>query len=193
MTVSDADETGVYFDAIEDTYTLNFTIVGNGSVSVKPEQTSYTYGTEITLTATPDSGLVFGGWEEDISGSETPYTLIITNNTFITANFITIEQGLKAWLYPSVLINNFAYSMSYNLTNNLPFGLKVSEAIFYDGSGGKINSTTDPSYLNNNWIGANSSLGISLSFNYGQQVEGYSVEWYCEYNGIEYIITGVYE
>jgi len=41
---------------IEDQYMLDITIVGGGIVTKDPDQPTYTYGTIVELTATPDAG-----------------------------------------------------------------------------------------------------------------------------------------
>src|SRR2546422_7871087 len=57
------------------TYTLDVTTVGNGSVSKNPDQTAYETGTSVVLTATPLPGHAFVVWGGDASGSTQPPTL----------------------------------------------------------------------------------------------------------------------
>jgi hypothetical protein len=70
-------------------YTLTMTVSGNGIVSPTAGTHSYLYGTEITLTATPDSGWNFAGWSGDIGnvGRTNPVTVTISGNAAITATF----------------------------------------------------------------------------------------------------------
>jgi uncharacterized repeat protein (TIGR02543 family) len=61
-----------------------------GSVTITPEnQTTYTSGTEATVTATPTTGYEFVNWtsgEEEVS-KENPYTFTVTDDVSLTANF----------------------------------------------------------------------------------------------------------
>jgi uncharacterized repeat protein (TIGR02543 family) len=70
-----------------DTHTLNVSTVGSGAVAKSPDQSSYDYGTAVTLTATPAVGWHFVGWSGDTSGSANPLTLTLTGNRSVTATF----------------------------------------------------------------------------------------------------------
>jgi len=68
-------------------FTLNV-VANNGSVLKNPNLLSYTSGTSVILTATPNSGFKFTGWSGDATGSVSPLTVIMNSNKNITANFI---------------------------------------------------------------------------------------------------------
>ena len=68
-------------------FSLNVVAV-NGSVLKNPNMLSYTSGTSVILTATPNSGFKFTGWSGDATGSVSPLTVIMNSNKNITANFI---------------------------------------------------------------------------------------------------------
>jgi len=73
------------------TYTLDVTVVGNGSVTKDPDQQTYDHGTIVTLTATPDTGYHFVSWSGDVpSGHETdnPLTITMDSDKSITATFV---------------------------------------------------------------------------------------------------------
>ncbi len=79
-------------------YNLSVTnIMGSGSVSAIgiacPADCSETYnsGTNVELTANPDSGWYFDYWGGDISGDANPYSLLIDANKSITAAFQEID------------------------------------------------------------------------------------------------------
>jgi len=63
-------------------------VANNGSVLKNPNLLSYTSGTSVILTATPNSGFKFTGWSGDGTGSVSPLTVIMNSNKNITANFI---------------------------------------------------------------------------------------------------------
>jgi len=71
----------------QDQYTLTVTPIGSGSVDIDPVQTTYTYGTEVSLTATAEPGWTFTGWDGDASGDVNPLTIIMDANKSITAHF----------------------------------------------------------------------------------------------------------
>jgi len=71
----------------EDQYTLNINVVGSGSVGKSPDQATYTWGTNVTLTATPATGWSFDHWNGDASGTVNPITVNMTSNKTITATF----------------------------------------------------------------------------------------------------------
>jgi uncharacterized repeat protein (TIGR02543 family) len=77
---------------------------GSGLITASPSQTSYTNGTQVVLTASPNTGYSFSGWSGDASGTANPVTVTMTGNLAITANFtsspgtiaVTPATGLSA-------------------------------------------------------------------------------------------------
>jgi len=74
------------FTANASNFTLNVNAV-NGSVAKNPTQLTYPSGTNIVLTATPNSGYTFTSWSGDATGSTNPLTVNMNGNKNITANF----------------------------------------------------------------------------------------------------------
>jgi hypothetical protein len=60
-----------------------------GSVALEPPGGVYESGTLVTLTATPDAGRVFAGWEGDLAGNGNPATLLMDAHKSVTAGFGT--------------------------------------------------------------------------------------------------------
>ena len=89
LTVTIFGDTNITANFTQDLYTLDVTIEGSGSVAIDPVQATYTYRTEVTLTATADPSWSFAGWGGDPSGSDNPLTFTIQGNTSITALFTT--------------------------------------------------------------------------------------------------------
>ena len=54
-----------------DEYALTVNVVGDGAVSVDPDQVTYLYGDVVTMTATADPGWTFTGWSGDLGGTDT--------------------------------------------------------------------------------------------------------------------------
>ena len=72
------------------TYTLSLNTSGNGTTNVSPASASYSEGTEVTITATPDYGWKFSGWSGDVTSSDNPLSLSMDGNKNITATFTAI-------------------------------------------------------------------------------------------------------
>ncbi len=68
-------------------YFLSVNTSGRGTISISPDSGFYSAGTEITLTAIPDSGEQFIRWEGDLSGTENPQQLTIDGNKVVEAIF----------------------------------------------------------------------------------------------------------
>jgi hypothetical protein len=75
----------------QEEYTLTLNIVGNGSVTVDPEQAVYFYGDVVTLTAVAGPGWRFAGWSGDATGEDNPATLLINGDTGVTAIFKQVQ------------------------------------------------------------------------------------------------------
>jgi hypothetical protein len=60
-----------------------------GTVMMAPNQATYAFGTNVTLTATPASGYYFLNWSGDASGSVNPLSIVMTGDKTIVANFTT--------------------------------------------------------------------------------------------------------
>lgn len=77
---------------------LDVSTVGEGSVAVTPAQPTYTSGTPVTLTATPDEGAYFAGWSGDLVSGDNPLEFTITQDTAVTATFEAMQETQTAWL-----------------------------------------------------------------------------------------------
>jgi hypothetical protein len=71
----------------QDQYTITITIIGNGNVIKDPHQSTYAHGTNVSLTAVPEPSWNFSHWEDDISGSQNPVSIVVTSDMDITAVF----------------------------------------------------------------------------------------------------------
>jgi uncharacterized repeat protein (TIGR02543 family) len=69
-------------------HSLTLTAEGNGHLTPEIGTHSYAERTEVTVTATPDSGWRFDGWSGEVSDPDlATTTVVITSDKTVTANF----------------------------------------------------------------------------------------------------------
>ena len=67
--------------------TLTVNRIGHGSVTLNPDQATYTAGTKVELTAVPDADWTFTRWSGDLGGMDNPETIIMNADKTVTATF----------------------------------------------------------------------------------------------------------
>jgi len=101
------------FERIE--YPLTITIVGEGEVEehvIQSKTTDYPEGTIVELTANPEPGWVFIEWQGGLEGIENPETIIILEESSVTAVFVEIEHPVECeppfwgtlWVDPNIVL-----------------------------------------------------------------------------------------
>jgi subtilisin family serine protease len=70
-----------------DLLTLTSTAAAGGAVVRAPDLSGYPYGTEVTVTAVPDSGWAFTGWSGDTTTTGNPLTLWMFAHRTVAAAF----------------------------------------------------------------------------------------------------------
>jgi len=116
----------------QNTYTLTANVVGSGSVGKNPDQTTYTYGQAVTLTATPQAGWSFTGWSGDLTGTTNPATITMDAAKTVTATFIQNMYTLAAGNdgHGTVTLNpaggTYAHGTTVTLTPNPVTGYQFS-------------------------------------------------------------------
>lgn len=73
-------------------YDLNITDV-HGTARKSPNQTFYSPGSTLSVTAIPDAGYQFTGWSEDATGTTNPVTIVMDRNKRLTANFAPVPPS----------------------------------------------------------------------------------------------------
>jgi hypothetical protein len=68
-------------------YALTVIESGNGHVTVSPYANTYSNGLTVRLTAVPDTGQNFVGWNGSATGNQTPLIVTVNSNEVITASF----------------------------------------------------------------------------------------------------------
>jgi len=84
--VVDSDKTiGASFSSQQ--YAVSVAPSSGGSVTLNPPGGSYAAGTLVGVTAVPDPGNVFTGWNGDLSGADNPETLLVDVDKSVSAGF----------------------------------------------------------------------------------------------------------
>ncbi len=81
---------GAVFEAVGETFTLDVSSTGPGTVLVQPDKAEYLYGESVTLTAVPNDPNLYmlGSWGGDLAGNTSPYTFNMFGDYTITATFV---------------------------------------------------------------------------------------------------------
>jgi len=80
-----------------DEYELTINIEGEGTTEPSEGTHTYTEGEEVTVSASPEEGWLFGGWTGDVSGGEEQLTLTMDSDKSVTALFEVREYGLDVF------------------------------------------------------------------------------------------------
>ncbi len=75
-------------------YSLTIFAMGEGTTDPLPGSYVRDPGTQVTITATPDSGYEFSEWSGDASGKTNPITITMDSNKSVTANFEVAKAKL---------------------------------------------------------------------------------------------------
>jgi hypothetical protein len=89
-------------------FTLTLTTNGGGGITQSPPGSPLASGTSVTLTATPNTNYIFGGWSGDATGTNNPLNFPLTNNMAITGNFTFVTNGVAAAIALAAQISWFA-------------------------------------------------------------------------------------
>jgi len=84
----------------KETYTLSVTVAdpSTGTVTKAPDNASYPFETQVTLTATPNVGYKFAAWSGDVVSTTNPVIVSVSNNKSVTATFVPIP-GVAGVVY----------------------------------------------------------------------------------------------
>jgi hypothetical protein len=68
-------------------YSVTTGTVGQGTITLAPNQATYPEGTEVTVSAIAESGWRFAQWSGDLTGSAPAANLLIDSHKTVTATF----------------------------------------------------------------------------------------------------------
>jgi hypothetical protein len=100
---------------------LDIDVEGSGFVAIYPRGSTFPYGTEVQLIATPLAGWTFGGWSGDLAGPNNPATIILAGNKQVFAVFAQDNY--------QVVLNTFGQGGNPTITPLLPsytYGAQVT-------------------------------------------------------------------
>jgi uncharacterized repeat protein (TIGR02543 family) len=125
------------------TYTLVVNAV-NGSVLKDPNQASYTHGTSVQLTATPDTGYHFTGWSGDTSGLANPITIVMTGNKTVTASFAINTYTLNVIIDGNGSVDRNPDQANYNHGTPVTLTAAADSGYTFRSWTGSVSSTNNP-------------------------------------------------
>ncbi len=91
VTMNSAHKLQAVFTLVQGEYTVTVSVSGEGTVDQSPSQATYSPGSSVQLTATPQGGWVFAGWSGVLMGLENPVTIVMDSNKSLTATFTRIQ------------------------------------------------------------------------------------------------------
>ncbi len=125
--------------------TLTTQTVGQGSVSVAPDQPLYSFGDGVQLSATADTGWVFDRWTGDVNSTQNPVTLNMTSDRTVVATFVEITQHTLT-LSPDGLgsIDETPVSSVYDLGSQVTLVAVPGLDQIFTGWGGDASGAENP-------------------------------------------------
>jgi hypothetical protein len=105
--------------------TVSNTGHGSGAVTKVPDQSNFTAGTHVILTATPDTGESFICWQGDLTGSANPAHVIMDRDKTINAVFFNP-------IIMPVFVTNVGETVSVPEGSTTTFGVKLSDPPMVD-------------------------------------------------------------
>jgi hypothetical protein len=97
ITNADAAINALFIPLPANEFSLSTVVLGNGSVSISPQQSYYVPGAVVTLTATPNAPTVpFYGWMGGDNSTNSTTTVTMTTNLIVYANFSALPPPSPA-------------------------------------------------------------------------------------------------
>jgi PKD repeat protein len=145
--VMDSDKTvTAHFN--QEHYTITVHIVGNGSVLKDPDQTNYTFGAMVNLTADPDVGWNFSHWSGDLNSTDNPESIVINNSKIVVAHFIQNQYSLIINVEGSGSVTKDPDHQNYTYGTIVEVTAIPSSGWIFDHWSGDVNGTTNPELVN---------------------------------------------
>src|SRR5436309_2151397 len=126
------------------TYALDVTPVGSGTVAKSPDQPSYEHGSTVELSATPAMGYHFAGWSGDATGSPSPLSVTMDAAKSITATFAINTYALDVTTAGSGTVAKSPDQPSYERAEERRVGTASATGYHFAGWSGDATGSTNP-------------------------------------------------
>src|SRR5204862_254327 len=126
------------------TYTLEVTVVGSGSVAKNRDQASYDHGSTVELTATPATGWHFAGWSGAATGTTNPVSVTMDGDKTVTATFAIDTSGLAVTAVGSGSVAKSRDQASYDHGSTVQLTATPATGWHFAGWSGAATGTTNP-------------------------------------------------
>ena len=126
------------------TYALNLTVVGNGSVAKVPDQALYNEGSNVQLTATPGANHHFVGWSGDVTATANPLDVTMNAVKNITATFARDAYALNMTVVGSGSVAKSPDQPSYDHGTSVQLTATPVSGYYFMGWSGDLTGTTNP-------------------------------------------------
>src|SRR5439155_716237 len=126
------------------TYALDVTPAGSGTVAKSPDQASYDHGSLVELSATPAVGYHFVAWSGDASGSDNPLSVTMEAAKSITATFAINTYVLDVTTVGSGTVAKSPDQPSYDHGSTRQLTATPATNYHFAGWSGDATRTTNP-------------------------------------------------
>jgi flagellin-like protein len=164
---SSGDDGGDDDEPVE--YTLSVSMVGSGGVSKNPDQSTYSPGDSVDLTANADSGWSFSGWSGDLSGSDNPATITMNDDMNIEATFTEnppIEYTLSVSVAGSGSVTKDPDQSTYSPGDSVDLTATANSGWSFSGWSGDLSGSDNPATIT-----MNDDMNIEATFTENPPVE----------------------
>ncbi len=124
-------------------YTLTTGSPSNGTITADPADGPYPAGSNVSLTATPNSGFKFSGWTGDSTGTENPFTVYMDANKHMSAIFEILTFSLTINADNGTVAVN-PEKDAYLSGSSVELSAKPNEGYRFDGWYGDLSDSINP-------------------------------------------------
>ena len=135
-------DTTVTANFTQNEYTLTI-VSAHGIVTQTPQQATYHYGDEVTLSVAAEAGWTFTDWTPALTGDK----VTISGDTIVTANFTQDEYTLTIDIIGSGTVVKDPDQATYHYGDTVQITATAAESWDFTGWSGDIVSTASPYYF----------------------------------------------
>jgi uncharacterized repeat protein (TIGR02543 family) len=132
---------------VQDEYSLQVDVVGDGTVERSPDQLVYHYGDQIRLLAIAAPGWTFRQWGGDLAGVENPVTVTVTSDLAITATFDESGHTLTVLVVGQGMVRRNPDQDTYRLGDEVILTAVPAPGWAFAGWSGDLTGIANPRVL----------------------------------------------